>query len=381
VPYQWNNLVQEWLLNQNLDYEPEEIVDAFNQVEKTMGSSWIGLTFGTTRGIWNAISIIELGKMLVDVEKTPNGSKLINKIKENYPNSIQQGAAGRKIGPSQFKASDSLHELSHSLQVARLIARYRRHSCVVEIEPELIVNGRRRFPDLRVLHDSDSNWTYVEVVCPGFSKETQEIYETLNRISTLEDQIMDRVIEVYLYRDPTELDIRQIIDTCKLLAQKDLQPQESNLRGIAQIFTNPWNEELLPSFGPAITEKRPVLVCVSFEIKTEEGLSHGRRCIAKMPFTDERAQRILGEKSGQLSRTEPGLIVLDVSSIPGGFKRWPELVTRRLQPNLNRRIGAVLVTANSITNKKMVVQNSLIKHPNPLHQLSDNFLTVTSSCS
>ena len=83
MPYQWNNLVQEWLLNQNLDYEPEEIVDAFNQVEKTMGSSWIGLTFGTTRGIWNAISIIELGKMLVDVEKTPNGSKLINKIKEN----------------------------------------------------------------------------------------------------------------------------------------------------------------------------------------------------------------------------------------------------------------------------------------------------------
>ena len=379
MPYQWNNIVQEWLLNQNLDCEPKEIVDAFNQVEKTMGSDWIGLTFGTSRGIWNTISIIELGKMLVEVEKTPNGSKLINKIKENYPNSFQQGAAGRKIGPSQFKPSDGLHELAHSLQVARLIAHYRRHSYTVEIEPELMVNGRRRFPDLRV--KSDSKWTYVEVVCPSFSKETREVYEILNRISNIDDQTMDRVIEVYLYKDPSEPEIRQIIDTCKLLARRDLQPQESNLRGIAQIFTNPWNEELLPSFAPAITEKRPILVCVSFKIKTEEGLSHGRRCIAEMPFTDERAQRILGEKSGQLSRTDPGLIVMDVSGIPGGFKRWPELVTRRLQPNLNRRISAVLITANSITNKKMVVQNSLIKHPNPLHQLSDDFLSVASSCS
>lgn len=298
MPYLWNNIVKDWLLNQSLDYEPEEIVDAFNQVEKTMGPSWIGLTFGTTRGIWNAISIIELGKMLVEVEKTPNGSKLINKIRENYLNSIKQSAVGRKIGPSQFKASAGSHELAHSLQVARLIAHYRRHSYNVEIEPELMVNGRRRFPDLRV--KSDSKWIYAEVVCPGFSKETQEIYETLNRISNFEDQIMDRVIEVYLYKDPSEHEVKQIIDTCKLLAQRDLQPQESNLRGIAQIFTNPWNEELLPGFGPAIKEKRPILVCVSLNLKAEEGISHGRRCIAEMPFTDERAQRILGEKSGQL---------------------------------------------------------------------------------
>jgi hypothetical protein len=73
MPYLWNNIIQEWLLNQNLDFAPEEIVNAFNQVENTMGSDWISLTFGKSRGIWNTISIIELGKMLVDVEKTPNG--------------------------------------------------------------------------------------------------------------------------------------------------------------------------------------------------------------------------------------------------------------------------------------------------------------------
>jgi len=108
MPYQWNNILQEWLLNQNLDYDPEEIVDAFNQVDKSMGPNWIGLTFGTFRGAITAIPIIELGKMLREVEKTPDGSKLIKKIKDNYPNNTLQGAAGRKIGPSQFKASDSI---------------------------------------------------------------------------------------------------------------------------------------------------------------------------------------------------------------------------------------------------------------------------------
>jgi hypothetical protein len=334
MPYQWNDIFQEWLLNHNLDYDPVEIVDAFNQAEKTMGSDWIGLTFGTCRGTWVTISIIELGKILGEVEKIPNGSKLVKKIKDNYPNNILQGIAGRKVGPSQFKASDSLHELAHSLQVARLVAHYERHSCMVEIEPKLIVNGRRRFPDLRV--KSDSKWVYVEVVCPGFSKETQAIFGTLSRISNLGDEItMDRVIEVYLYKDPSEPEIRQIIDICKTLAQRDLQPQEYNIDGIAQIFTNPWNEERLPNFAPAIIEKRPILVFIDLKTKTDEGMVHGRRCIVKMPFTDERAQRILNEKSSQLSRTDPGLIVMDVSDIPGGFKRWPELVTRRLQPNLN----------------------------------------------
>jgi len=380
MPYQWIDILQDWLLNQNLNYDPVEIVDAFNQVDKSMGSNWIGLTFGTFRGVWAAIPIIELGKMLREVEKIPDGSKLIKKIKDNYPNNILQGTADRKIGPSQFKASDSLHELAHSLQVARLVAHYRLHSYIVEIEPELIVNGRRRFPDLRV--KSDSKWVYVEVVCPGFSKEIQDIYWTLNRISNLDDEVrMDRVIEVYLYENPSELKIRQIIDTCKLLAQRDLQPQEYNISSTAQIFTNPWNEELLPSFARAINEKRPLLVLASLKLTPEEGMGHGRRCIVKIPFSDERAQRVLDEKSGQLSRTDPGLIVMDVSGIPGGFKLWPELIKRRLQPKLNRRISGVLITDNFITNKKMIVQKSLIKHPNPLHQLSDDFLTVASSCS
>lgn len=263
------------------------------------------------------------------------------------------------------------------MRVARLVTHYRLHSYIVEIEPELIVNDRRRFPDLRV--KSNSKWVYVEVVCPGFSKQIQEIYWTLNRISNLKDEVrMDRVIEVYLYEKPNELKIRQIIDTCKLLAQRDLQPQECNISRTAQIFTNPWNEELLPSFASAINEKRPLLVLASLNL---ELMGHGRKCIVKIPFSDERAQRVLDEKKGQVSRTDPGLIVMDVSGIPGGFKLWPELIKRRLQPKLNRRISGVLITDSCITDKKMVTQKSLIKHPNPLHQLSDDFLSVVSSCS
>jgi hypothetical protein len=99
-----------------------------------------------------------------------------------------------------------------------------------------------------------------------------------------------------------------------------------------------------------------------------------------MPFTDERGQSILSEKSGQLSKNNQGLIVMDVSNVPGGFKRWPELIMRRLQPKLNRRIDAVLFSENLLTLKKRVTTKKVILHPNPLHSLPAAFLEITKSC-
>jgi hypothetical protein len=163
------------------------------------------------------------------------------------------------------------------------------------------------------------------------------------------------------------------------MAENDLQPQECIFKNTAQIFTNPWNQERLPTFPPAIEEKRPILVFVDLQTKNEGGIAHGKRCVVKMPFLDERAQRILSEKSRQLSRDYPGLIIVNVSNAAGGLKRWPELIRRRLQPNLNCRISAVLVTESSISGRSMKTKNTLIEHPNPIHQLPRDLATIITS--
>lgn len=180
------------------------------------------------------------------------------------------------------------------------------------------------------------------------------------------------LLEVYLFKDPNEQEIVSIIDKCKWMA---LNPQikEFGFDGLAKIFKDSNNCEQLPTYAPAVQEKRPILVQAKIQ------LSSSRRVIVKMPFTDERVQSILSEKSRQLSKNSPGMIVMDVSNVPGGFRRWPELIMRRLQPQLNRRIATVLISENSLALKKMMTEKKVILHPNPLHSLPAAFLEITKS--
>lgn len=153
-------------------------------------------------------------------------------------------------------------ELAHALTVAKFVAHFRRNSLEVELEPELFIRTERRHPDFRIR--CDGVWVYVEVVCPGLSEEARSIYKTLGRIANMNRKMrMDRVAEVYLFKDPSEPEIDQIIDKCTLMAENDLQPQECIFKNTAQLFTNPWNQERLPTFPPAIDEKRPILVLVA----------------------------------------------------------------------------------------------------------------------
>jgi hypothetical protein len=375
MQFQLKDIMQDWLLGQSVDYDEEDIVNAFNDVERIMGSGWLESVFHQTRGPMISIPIIELGRALKEIEGIPDASKLISKIKTYYPCTRSPGKIQiqrAKLGSSTFRLSDELNELAHALTVAKFIAHFRRHSIEVELEPELSTGTAMKHPDFRIR--CGGVWVYVEVVCPDLSKEARSIYKKLALIANLNKRIrMGLVVEVYLFKDPNSTEIEEIIDKCISMAESNLQPQEFAFGSIAQIFTNPWNQERLPTFAPAIEEKRPILVYLEAQIG---GVVPSKRCIVKMPFIDERAQRILGRESRQLSKDHPGLIIANVSKAAGGLKGWPELIRRRLQPNLNRRISAVLITESSILGRSMKTTNRLIEHPDPFHQLPRELTTV-----
>lgn len=287
--------------------------------------------------------------MLKEIEKVPSAEKIIQKTKEN-PEGI--------------------------VEVARLAAYYLKHNLEVELDPPLFVGGRLKQPDLRVKYNK--NWIYIESATPSISNHRKEMQAIMSSISNVMYEVQQPLrIEVYLYRDPNKEEVDEIIRRCKALSENPHQPQELYLSGLAQIFTSPIGQERLSTFRPAIEEKRPILVLASAEVRQ----GGGRACTVKLPFTDERAEIVLKKESKQLSREESGMIILDISSVPAGLKGWPELIKRRLQPNLNRRIGAVLLIQRriAVNHKSVEVQKNLIIHPNPLHPLLEKFLQLTAA--
>jgi hypothetical protein len=372
MPFQWKDIVRDWLLGETLDYEIDDVVNAFDDVERILGQEWLRLTFGQVRGTAVAVQIIELGRILRAIEGNERVENLISKLRVYDSQAIFPRNERGRPNLLKFHQSDRIKESAHALAVGRCVAHYRRHSLEVELEPGLNVKDKRKHPDFRVR--CHGVWIYVEVVCPSLSEEALNIYEILNRIANLDSKIrMNRVVEVYLFRDPSDTEINQIIEKCRKLAESDVQQQECILGDLAQIFISPWNQERLPTFFPAVEEKRPVFVVITFDLRNQ------RKCVAKMPFSDERAQLILSDKSRQLSPEYPGLIIMDVSGVPGALKRWPDLIAKRLRPDLNRRISGVLVTESLISGKSMKTEKRFIEHPNPIHPLPQDFITITAS--
>lgn len=65
--------------------------------------------------------------------------------------------------------------------------------------------------------------------------------------------------------------------------------------------------------------------------------------MVRLPIDDQRAARLMGAETHQLSPNETNLLAIDVSNVPGGIPDWIPLIQRRFQPNLNRRFGAVVL--------------------------------------
>jgi hypothetical protein len=349
MPFEWENIQNEWLLRQAISYEPEEILEAFNTVERICGAEWFVSKFRGARGPFVCISIVDLGKTLKEIEKIPNAGKILQKIKDDK---------------------------SDIFQVARIAAYYLSHKLQVEFEPELLVQGNRKHPDLRIKwRDS---WIYVEVAKASLSKHQEQINKIMSKLSEVIKKIKAGLhLEIYLFKEPSEKEVDQIIQHCKSLCDAPEQPQELNLKDLAQIFANPIGQERLSKFDSALKEKRPVLVYVYGELQSGKR----RQCTVKFPFTDERAERILRREYRQLSKKEVGLIVLDISNIPGSLKAWSELISRRLQPNLHRRIGAVLLVKHAISIKSLEIQKSLVAHPNPYKAVPEEFIKLTNAYS
>jgi len=57
---------------------------------------------------------------------------------------------------------------------------------------------------------------------------------------------------------------------------------------------------------------------------------------------------VLETEAEQLPREPGGVVVLDISSVIGGIAEWAPLIKRRFQPNINKRIRAVVLQSQAL---------------------------------
>lgn len=79
MPFSWDAIRTDWLLNLPIHYEQDEIVDAFNTIEAQFGSEWFNRLRGQ-RGVLISIRLVELGNILKAIKKVPGAGNLIRDL-------------------------------------------------------------------------------------------------------------------------------------------------------------------------------------------------------------------------------------------------------------------------------------------------------------
>lgn len=346
MSFDWNEIQTNWLYDLPISYSKEEIVKAFNKVEKRFGSEFFD-KYAWIRGNYVVTLIVDLSKILEETKKgncrLPQNGEIVQKIKRN--------------------------DLYSASTLIRLAAYYLRHDLLVEFDPELLVRGRKKHPDLRVKFNE--KWIHIEETSLGTSLHQKHVYSIMDRICKVTEVVSSSInIEVCLLRDDLSYKkVNEIIDKIRILCDNPNQPQELNIEGFAQVFTYKKGQE-----KPAIEEKRPAL-CIS-----ALNVGGGVEChlSVQMLFTDTRIEKII-KKSKQLSPKEHNLIILDISNEIVNLKKWSESFRKILQPDKYRRIGAVLLVEKARFIESLKVNSNLIAHPNPLKVLPKDFIQLTSN--
>jgi hypothetical protein len=344
MPFTWDEIQNSWLYRIPVPYSREEIVKAFNNVERRFGSDFFD-KYSWIRGTYITTLVVDLSTISEEVEKgkckLPANGEIMQKIRRNDIPSI--------------------------FTIVGLVAYYLRNGLLVDFEPPVLVGENEKIPDLRVR--LSKKWVYIEESGLNLSQRFRQVTGVMERISSVLGHINSNLnIEVALLKDRMSVEeLYQITSEIRVLSNTARQPNESSIMDLAQIMTYKKGQE-----KPSIKEQRPALCMATLNV----GGGFERHLNVQVPFTDVRIEKIL-KKSKQLSPKEHNMIILDISRL-GNLRIWSESIKKMLLSKKLHRIGAVLLVENSLTIKSFKVNTDLVTHPNPSNPLPKDFIQLTN---
>ncbi len=100
-----------------------------------------------------------------------------------------------------------------------------------------------------------------------------------------------------------------------------------------------------------------------------------RQICVRIPFTDQRAERVFKHEARQLPKQGIGFLMFDVANASGSFQAWESLVIRRFQPKMHRRVSGVClfdgVMAPSPKGYSWLLRTKLITNTHARFKLPD----------
>ena len=266
---------------------------------------------------------------------------------------LVRGLKGAEEISKKWRPEFTEHGILLEVQVAAALIR-------MQAEVELFPSVGVRVPDLRFrLCSIYPEWIYVEASKRGVSEVMETAQRILRKVSEAVRAAMPRRHgKVALLRFLNDEELAELTAWFGTVGEPS---ERTRLKDYAFFVADPIETpcDSAPNIFDEIAP--PKFYCTSLQSGTN-GL---RKATAGIQVTDDAGKRILYAEAQQLPKDRPGIVILDLATVPGGVKEWATLITQRLQTNLNRRINGVILARDIRTAKEPDPSTRLVKHPNP----------------
>jgi hypothetical protein len=296
--HSWEDFARDWCLNSALGHEPSEVARALSALNRLWHERVARLTEGSARGVGLIASAVDTGSLLAVCEGLESFQEVLQRLK-----------ADERSAYSELVLVASLSRLGYFPRFGPPIGgRVLDAACSVGRIPVLI--------------------EVVAPDCSGASAAEQLV------VKKLTDEVRRSVskcrVEVEVFRPFLEADIPTIVKAVRSAFPRSwsLVADKARLRRIDA------GQALPPTFDG---EGAQIFLGGGKDVQDD---STG--VIVQWETSDERAKRVFNGEYHQFSPGVANILVVNVSAVSGGMKTWPPLMARLLQPNRNRKVGAVV---------------------------------------
>lgn len=294
-------------------------LSAFDCVEKHLGTDWLASRRLQSWGPLPTLDLVFLGECLAAIENLQGFELLVKKVRSGDSSALSEMEAVR-----MFQVIGGVE---------------------IELAPQLTVGAATKKPDFRVRR-SGERWTYVEVTHPDVSGVAIAAQELLQRLQGVARVRREFSLEIFLRREPSTTEEQEILAVATGLADSE-RFETIDLPHLALIAKQPFTGPIIaPLDHPGEDNKRPRFGAATGVFDCN-GTEPPRIVSVRVPFSDDRADAFLKREAKQLSKSEQGLIMMDMKATRSGMQSWVSLLRRRLQPNLHTRVGGVCLFAKS----------------------------------
>lgn len=330
---------KEWLAGGITSYSDKELEEGFSNISDFLGENFIKEKWKGQKGPFVITQIVDLGINLGIVSQIKGFDKLVKRLRNN----------------ATYRSAIS--ELSCTIPFSKA-------GLVTELYPD---NPEKPGELEMKLQTKEGEVVYVEVVSPQTQVWNTFLMKLVEPIRKIASNLEDIRLEVYLDKILDKEEQDELFESCK----------EIIFEGKSQIKRDIKNGRISLSHKDKIEinsmEKKAKEQTSLFVSNMAVNNGHTNVVTIGVPFADLRAKQVLEGEYHQLTTNFPNIIVIDVSGVPKGLENWPQYISRRLQPTINRKISAVCLIS-SVAGQKIESKLFWISNEHAKYKLENSLL-------